>query len=479
MENEEIKIEKVNNLKNGDIIGKDVIVNGKVILEKGRILDKLLIDQLIENNVQAVYIRTKRVENFRIIPIEHIKPGLTAIGPLSDANGNPIFGDDVRKVLSVEDIAAFKARGVKSVRIIQNKASELLFQTYERIEKSYERELETKKKKIKEESRVLLQDLEFKEDVEIRKKIMEDSKVIEEELKESIVRKIPYEEREKLIKKIIKLFEKDEEALILIDSLYETDYKEVLNHGKDLCDLAIKFGRYLNLDIKDLVELGYSAYLSDFSLIEINEKIPILTKNKNKSLIIAEIHKHPLISSEYADKIGLSPRVCRAIREHHEREDGSGYPYGLDSEKISLFAKIIGIIDSYISMIKKRHYKKEVKTPPLALKELVLLSRKNIYSSELVDKFFQMLTMYPVSTIVQLNNGEIGIVTHLNSNYMFLPKVTIIKSMNGDILESPKKVDLVKDNYKIVRTLDNESIKLKKSEILELLVQGEISSSNE
>lgn len=472
-ENENIKAISIDKVKSGDIVAKDVTSKGRIVLESGRILDEIIINRLKKLDVKVVHIRTGIAENFRLVALTHIKSGMTAVGPLTDGNGVSIFNEEVRKVLTAEDISIFKTRGVRSVRIIKNKASAGLFQTFERIEKAEQEKLDEKNNKIKEETRKTVQEQEFKNDVMLRKKIIKDSKIIEKELKETIMMETLYEVREQTIKKVYELFKEDEETLILLDSLYESNYKEVLEHGKELCDLAIKFGKYLNFDMKELVDIGYSAYLSDFSLIEINQKIPLLSQGGKKNLIVNEIHKHPLMSSEYAEKIGLNAKVVRAIREHHEREDGTGYPYGLEGDKISEYAKIIAIIDSYVSMIKKRHFKKNIKTPPQALRELVFLSRKNVYDISLIEKFVQMMTIYPVSTIVELNSGEIGVVTNTNKELKFLPKVTVIVKNDGTVIKQPKKMDLAQDNVKIIREVENDRINIEKKDILEILMSEE------
>lgn len=461
------KTVNVGNLKSGDVLAADLIVDGKVFIEKGRIFDKVIIDQLKEKNVKVVRIVGEGQDNYRLFKLSSVKSGMTAVGPLNDANGNTIFNETVRKVLTGEDLSNFDKRGVKSVRIVRNKASEILFQTYENLENKSEQDIKNRHQRLSEKSQETIKDVEFFEDNILRTEIFKASKLIESSLRETISYETTKEVRDNNIRKIIELFERDDEALILLNSLQNTSYKEALSNGKELCDLAIKFGRFLKMNFDQLVELGYSAYLCDIGMIELNSKIQSLNK---KSLIINEVHKHPVVSSEKATGLGFSFQVSRAIREHHEREDGSGYPYGIEDHKICLNSKIIAILDSYISMIKTTGFKNKQISPPQALRELIFLGKAHIYNKGLVDKFFKMMTMYPVSTLVELSSGEIGVVTQTRQDLKFIPKVTIFTNENGDITDSPKKVDLSKDKLRIKSEVTEDKIKIKKEQIFDILV---------
>ena len=81
------------------------------------------------------------------------------------------------------------------------------------------------------------------------------------------------------------------------------------------------------------------------------------------------IKKHPLISTEILKSIAFPKEVICAIRHHHERLDGKGYPHGLSKDEIPREALIIEIVDAYGAMTKDRPYRKAL-TKEEASKEL-------------------------------------------------------------------------------------------------------------
>ena len=68
--------------------------------------------------------------------------------------------------------------------------------------------------------------------------------------------------------------------------------------------------------------------------------------------------KHPIVSARILEPVPLSSAIKAAIRHHHERFDGKGYPYGLAGESIPLAARILSVTDSYEAMTSDRPYRK-------------------------------------------------------------------------------------------------------------------------
>lgn len=67
---------------------------------------------------------------------------------------------------------------------------------------------------------------------------------------------------------------------------------------------------------------------------------------------------HPLIGARMAEKTGFGRQISDAILHHHERLDGSGYPYGTSSEQISFYGQIIAVADVYDAMTNDRPYRR-------------------------------------------------------------------------------------------------------------------------
>jgi HD-GYP domain-containing protein (c-di-GMP phosphodiesterase class II) len=129
----------------------------------------------------------------------------------------------------------------------------------------------------------------------------------------------------------------------------------------------------------------------------------------------------------------ISQKIKNMVETHHERIDGSGYPLGLKGEAIPLFGRIAAIVDCYDAITSERAYAK-----PLSSQEAV----KRIYEwrgkdfqTELVEEFIQAIGMFPSGTLVELTNGEVGVVITESRTRRLRPKIMLI--LNAD--KSPRE----------------------------------------
>lgn len=128
------------------------------------------------------------------------------------------------------------------------------------------------------------------------------------------------------------------------------------HHSINVCLLAMSVGRYYGLNRSQLEELGLAAILHDIGKIEIPNYIWTMPDKPDEDEW-ALIKRHPLIGYEKVRDLGMPDDVYMGVLHHHERLDGSGYPFGLKGEDIHLYGKIIAIADVYDAMRSKRSYK--------------------------------------------------------------------------------------------------------------------------
>ena len=127
----------------------------------------------------------------------------------------------------------------------------------------------------------------------------------------------------------------------------------------------------------------------------------------------AKLQKHPLESAQKLETAGfMDPVMLKAIRQHHERLDGNGYPNRLKGNEISTLALIISICETYTARIDNRAYRKPVH-PREALSHL--LNEEDQRVKELLISLAKAIGLYPPGTWVKLANGEIAIVTGVSS----------------------------------------------------------------
>ncbi len=179
----------------------------------------------------------------------------------------------------------------------------------------------------------------------------------------------------------------DYRALKELTKKVETKDRFTYNHSEKVAELSIKVAKKLNLDSEMIKRLYLAAELHDIGKINVPDEI----LNKPGRLTNEEyncIKKHPGDGADIVSTTGYS-HIIDIIRQHHERIDGSGYPFGLKCDQITLEAKIIGVCDSYDAMTDNRAYRNAF-NPHYAIDELKRLSGIQ-YDSEIVDALEEIL----------------------------------------------------------------------------------------
>ncbi len=152
-----------------------------------------------------------------------------------------------------------------------------------------------------------------------------------------------------------------EEAFLgTVRSLAEAiDAKDPSTHGHSdwVSKYAVMIGRQLELEEREVEMLKFSGYLHDVGKIGISDGI--LGK---PSQLSAEqwklMKKHATLGGKILEPVKIAPQIKAAVRHHHERFDGKGYPHELSGEAIPLGARILAVADAYEAMTADRPYRK-------------------------------------------------------------------------------------------------------------------------
>lgn len=161
-------------------------------------------------------------------------------------------------------------------------------------------------------------------------------------------------------------------------------------HSSNVARYAELISKEMGFDQKFCSEIKLAAQLHDLGKIGIPERI----LNKSGRLTQEEyeiIKTHPMIGYDIVKhiKIFSNNGILDAILYHHEREDGSGYPSGLEGQEIPIKAKIIAVADSFDAMTSNRRYR-ENNSFSFAVKE-ILRCRGTHYDPAVVDSFIQVI----------------------------------------------------------------------------------------
>lgn len=203
---------------------------------------------------------------------------------------------------------------------------------------------------------------------------------------------------------------------------------------------SLVFGKHLGLSTAELHVLATGAVFMDVG----KTRIPTQLLTKSEALTVPEMEVmkgHVAHGVAIVEKIqGVDSRVVEVVHCHHERYNGTGYPRGLSGEKIPIFARMAGIIDTYDAMTTARPYAKPL-SPYDAARQLGKLSGVE-FPAEVVEQFIQAIGVFPVGTLVELNTGEVGMVIAQNRVRRLRPKVLLLLDRDKVPLESFTVLDL-------------------------------------
>ena len=125
---------------------------------------------------------------------------------------------------------------------------------------------------------------------------------------------------------------------------------------------------------------------------------------------------------------------------HHERADGSGYPRKLQGNSIPIYGRISAIADCYDAMTTENTY-----SPAYAAFDVARAlndMRGKQFAAEVVEQFLRTMGMFPTASVVELNNGMIGLVLEQNRDNSLRPKVMVLLDKDHEALQTPKILEM-------------------------------------
>ena len=226
------------------------------------------------------------------------------------------------------------------------------------------------------------------------------------------------------MKELCTFVRENRQAVLILQSImpYNVD-NFLVTHSLRSAVFAIVVGMELKMQNHQLAELATAALMHEIGLIHINENIysrdSELSDEEKKYLYV-----HPVLSCKILKKAKFPLPVCLGTLDHHERENGTGYPQKLTGEKISLYGKIIAVVCSYEAMTGERKYKK-AEDPATGLLN-VLRREPSQYDEEVLKALLNALSFFPIGSFVYLSNNTVAQVIDNNSEDPRFPVVRVI-----------------------------------------------------
>jgi HD-GYP domain-containing protein (c-di-GMP phosphodiesterase class II) len=260
----------------------------------------------------------------------------------------------------------------------------------------------------------------------------------------------------KCIDDIIQITNENSNIFLFLYGLDEgKDY--FVTHAINVTFYAISIGIALQYSMNSLRELGLGAILINAGMI----KVPLYITRKQSNLTEQEFNQiktHPLHGYKALKELAkLDDNVAKVSIQHHEQFDGKGYPRGLSGKSIDEYARIASIADGYESQISNRSYRSKVDFYN-AMRNL-LSSGVNKYDPDILRIFLSKMSVYPIGSIVEINDSSIGIVIGSIPEKPLRPLIKLIFDKEKNKLEDTIILNLLQEtSYYIVKALDEAEI---------------------
>ncbi|ULA68884.1 MAG: Putative Metal-dependent phosphohydrolase [Nitrospira sp.] len=281
-----------------------------------------------------------------------------------------------------------------------------------------------------------------------------------------------------VVSKLLKQIVEHPEAMMIqfcLDKMRRFD-GTLANHGMDVCVLTLILAVENSCTEDEMEALGLGALLHDIGFV----RLPRNLYRKTSPLTEQEqvlMRQHPQLAATVLTKIDLLPEaVSHIIAQHHEFQDGSGYPKLVKPGGLSPLAQLMALADTYDDLVTSR-YGRAPLLPHDAIRQLFVLGAKGRYDKNLVEVAIKMLGVYPLGSLIKLNTNECAVVIGLNHEDRLRPRIRIIRGPDGEIQSPPVESDLQhqatdQPARTILRALDPRQEQIDLPQYLDVAVGG-------
>ncbi|WP_304098368.1 HD-GYP domain-containing protein [Marinobacter antarcticus] len=246
-----------------------------------------------------------------------------------------------------------------------------------------------------------------------------------------------------VINKMVSSVIRQPDALLWLSRIHQHD-DHVYRHALNTSVWALVCGRQLGLNETLLNHLGLGCLLSQVGKTRLSADLL-----RREGQLGPEDHAlyrtYVVKGMAMLEDSGLSRAVLSVVQGHRERHNGSGFPEGIRGDRIPLLAKIAGLAEFFESLIEPRVSVAEPMTPAKAV--TLLYDMRNIeFQDGLVESFIRAIGIYPTGSLVELTDGQRGIVVSHSAKRRLWPRVMVMTDRYHEPLKTARVVDLAKHN---------------------------------
>ena len=193
-------------------------------------------------------------------------------------------------------------------------------------------------------------------------------------------------------------------------------------HAMNVTVVSMLMGRSFGFNEADMQDLGVGAMLHDIGKLDLPERM----RNREDHFSRSEAsfyEEHVAFGISQGKKMGLSPGALAIIAQHHECADGSGFPAQLNTDRTTVSARIVALVNRYDNLCNPNVTVRAV-TPHEAV-SLLFAQGKNKFDTAILSCFIKMMGVYPPGSTVQLTNDRYGLVVSVNASRPLKPRVLV------------------------------------------------------
>jgi HD-GYP domain-containing protein (c-di-GMP phosphodiesterase class II) len=404
--------------------------NGDLLLAHGVFLTEKHLDLLKRRNIFTLFIKEhdEEAELQEILSADYTK-GLEPLGPEKDAEALPIANPThAPKALLQPEFRHIKNGEEGFKQLVESK------KTFDLDNRLYEGRCVDRPVGIAFRER--LQQISTRERSEDYKKripaIYQDLLLRTKSLIDGLAdgKRIDYNTPRAIVEQLLRVFINDLSFLLNVVAAQQKEDGLLYHHSLNVCIYSATIAAAFGYNQHQVMEVGIGGLLHDVGMLLVPSEIR-LKKGKLDKEEWFEIMKHPILGLHLLEKVDRMPDwVAYMAYQCHERENGLGYPKQRSSRFIHNYAKICAIADMYEAFSSPRPYR-EAHVPYKALELIIKASRQGLVAGELVKSFVQFMSLFPVGSIVELNNRCIGKVIKPNPTSPSKPIVSVLFDADG------------------------------------------------
>jgi HD-GYP domain-containing protein (c-di-GMP phosphodiesterase class II) len=264
-----------------------------------------------------------------------------------------------------------------------------------------------------------------------------------------------------LIEKYVAIFMTDKNILLNIAATDPPGDDYLYHHSLNVCLFSMNIGASFGYNRNQVIEIGMGALLHDIGML----LIPRAIRNKHGRFNLEEwyeVQKHPIVGLHLLEKVGGLPESVRFVAyQTHERLNSKGYPKQRGARLIHAYAKLVQIADIYEALTSPRPHRKAL-LPYQAAEGLIKMTKTNLIADEFVKAFLNYISIFPIGSLVQLNNHSVAKVVDANPQSLGKPVVAVLSDSQGRIVRKNeiRYINLrVEDDLFIIKALASDFVK--------------------